>query len=115
DFHSDQNQLFLPFRDDRGKIVISSTEVLVHLDERHRILDISKPVYLGHEKLGGIRLGFDLRPILGEIRAVSLRAMGLASAIFVVGLAILFVITVRMTSPIEKLIVAAKRIEEGDL
>jgi signal transduction histidine kinase len=115
DFHPDQSRLFLPFTDARGKVVTSSGEVLVYIDERSKILDISKPVYLGHDKLGGIRLGFDLHPILGEIRAVTLRAVGVASAIFIVGLTILFIITKRMTSPIENLTQAARRIEDGDL
>jgi signal transduction histidine kinase len=115
DFHPDQSRLFTPFSDERGKIVTSSNRILIHLDEQSKILDISKPVYLGHEKLGGIRLGFDLRPISDEIKTVTLKAVAFASAIFVVGLGILFVVTTRMTSPIEKLIVAAKRIEEGDL
>jgi signal transduction histidine kinase len=115
DFHPDQSRLFMPFDDKRGKIVTGSSEILVYLDERSKILDISKPVYLGHDKLGGIRLGFDLKPMHDEIRFVTLKSVGLASAIFVVGLGILFVITIRMTSPIEKLIVAAKQIEEGDL
>lgn len=115
DFHPDQSRLFMPFNDKRGEIVTGSSEVLVYLDDRSKILDISKPVYLGHDKLGGIRLGFDLKPMHDEIRFVTLKAVGLASAIFVVGLGILFVITMRMTSPIEKLIVAAKQIEAGDL
>jgi len=41
--------------------------------------------------------------------------VGIASAIFIFGLFIIFVITTRMTRPIEKLTVAAKRIEGGDL
>src|SRR3954467_10193601 len=103
DFHEDQSQLFSTFTDDWGKVIVTSTDVQVHIDERRKLLDISKPVSLGHQKLGGIRLGFDLKPILDEIRSVTLRAVGVASAIFVVGLGILFVITERMTGPIEKL------------
>ena len=115
DYHEDQSQLFSFFGDPLGKAAVAASEITVHMDERQKILDICKPVFLGHQKLGGIRLGFDLKPILLEIRTVTLKAVALASVLFVIGLGILFVITTRMTSPIEKLIVATKRIEEGDL
>jgi signal transduction histidine kinase len=90
DYHEDQRLLFSHFSDELGrKIVKSNAPTLVSIDQKKNILDISKPVYLGHDKLGGIRLGFDLKPIHDE--------MAIA------------------TQPLEKLTVAAKRIEEGDL
>ncbi|MGH8545732.1 MAG: ATP-binding protein [Gammaproteobacteria bacterium] len=115
DFHEDQSQLFSTFTDELGQRVIKSKATLVNIDDKKGILDISKPVYLGHEKLGGIRLGFDLNPITKEIRKVTLRAVGISTAIFLVGLVIIFVITMRMIRPLERLTLAAKRIEEGDL
>jgi len=116
DYHADQRELFSTFTDDLGKRIIkSNAATLVNTDYDKLILDISKPVYLGHEKLGGIRLGLDLQPVLDEISIVTLNAVGIASAIFIFGLFIIFVITTRMTRPIEKLTVAAKRIEGGDL
>jgi signal transduction histidine kinase len=115
DFHEDQSQLFSTFTDDPGRRIIQSNDILVQIDQKEKILDISKPVYLGHQKLGGIRVGFDLKPILEEIRTVTLTAVGVSSAIFIVGLMIIFVIIKRMTQPIEKLTLAARHIEEGDL
>jgi signal transduction histidine kinase len=116
DYHEDQRLLFSHFSDELGrKIVKSNAPTLVSIDQKKNILDISKPVYLGHDKLGGIRLGFDLKPIHDEIAIATFRAVAVSTAIFVIGLALIFVITVRMTQPLEKLTVAAKRIEEGDL
>src|SRR3990170_4420018 len=115
DYHEDQRQLFSTFTDELGKRIIKSNETVVDTEEKNGILDISKPVKLGHEKLGGIRLGFDLKPIEQEIEKATYGAVAVASIIFVVGLVIIFGITLRMARPIEKLTVAAKRIEEGDL
>jgi signal transduction histidine kinase len=115
DYHDDQRQLFSTFTDELGKRIIRSNETVVDTEERKGILDISKPVKLGHEKLGGIRLGFDLKPIEQEIEEATYRAVAVASTIFVVGLVVLFGITMRMTKPIERLTVAAKRIETGEL
>jgi signal transduction histidine kinase len=115
DYHEDQRQLFATFTDELGKRIIKSKETLVVVDQGKGILDISKPVKLGHEKLGGIRLGFDLKPIEQEIEEATYRAVAVASTIFVIGLVVLFGITMRMTKPIERLTVAAKRIEEGEL
>ena len=114
DFHEDQNQLFSTFTDELGQKILKSNATLVNIVDE-RILDISKTVNLGHQKLGGIRLGFDLNPIMEEIRNVTLTSVAAASAIFVIGLIIIFVITMRMTKPIERLTLAAKRIEGGDL
>ena len=63
DFNEDQHLLFSTFTDELGKRIIKSNKTLVVIEESRGILDISKPVVLGHEKLGGIRLGFDLKPI----------------------------------------------------
>src|SRR5919108_2780581 len=115
DFHQDQKQLFSTFTDELGQRIINSKAILVNIDYKRGILDISKPVNLGHERLGGIRLGFDLKPINEEMATVTFRAVGVSSAIFVIGLLVIFVITFRMIKPIERLTVAAKRIEEGDL
>src|SRR3990170_5870996 len=115
DYHEDQRQLFSTFTDELGKRIIKSNETVVDTEEKNGILDISKPVKLGHEKLGGIRLGFDLKPIEQEIQKATYGAVAVASIIFVVGLVIIFGITLSMARPIEKLTVAAKRIEEGDL
>lgn len=115
DYHEDQHELFTTFTDELGTRVITSDTTLVEVDESKGILDISKPVKLGHEKLGGIRLGFDLKPIQEETDEVTYKAVALASIIFVAGLVILFGITTRMAKPIERLTVAAKRLEAGDL
>ena len=115
DFNEDQHLLFSTFTDELGKRIIKSNETVVDTEERKGSLDISKPVKLGHEKLGGIRLGFDLKPIEQEIEEATYRAVAVASTIFVIGLVVLFGITIKMTKPIERLTVAAKRIETGEL
>jgi signal transduction histidine kinase len=115
DFHEDQRYLFSTFTDELGKQIIASDSIRLNIDYKKQILDISKPVNLGHQKLGGIRLGFDLSPVMEEISNVTLTSVVIASSIFVIGLVVIFGITVRMTKPIESLTLAAKRIEAGDL
>ena len=115
DYHEDQSQLFSTFTDELGKKITKSNKTLVNVDYERNTLDISKPVVLGHEKLGGVWLGFDLNPIIDEIEDVTRTAVLIAVAIFVVGLIVIFIITTRMTKPIERLTVAAKHIEDGEL
>jgi len=115
DYNEDQHQLLSTFTDELGQKIVNSTTTLVDIDSKKQILDISKPVNLGHERLGGIRLGFDLEPVIQDIQEATFKAVGISSAIFLVGLGIIFMITLRMTKPIETLTIAAKRIEQGDL
>ncbi len=112
DYHEDKRQFLATLPNTR---VIRSDEIFVEIDHKKGILEISKPVVLGHERLGGIRLGFNLNPILDEIRNATLRALGISAGIFFIGSLIIFSIVKRMTKPIESLIVATKHIEEGDL
>jgi signal transduction histidine kinase len=115
DFHEDRRLLFSTFNDELGRRIINSNETLVDINDHKGILDVSKPVVLNHEKLGGIRLGLNLNPMFDEMRTVTIRAVVISAAIFLVGLLIIFGITMRFTQPIERLTIAAKRIEEGNL
>lgn len=115
DHNVDQHRLFTTFSDALGQKIVVANATLVSFDYDEQILHIAKPITLGHQKLGGIRLGFDLKPTMREMRAVTFRAVAISSAIFLIGLLIIFIITRRMTNPLEKLTLAAKRIEEGDL
>jgi signal transduction histidine kinase len=115
DFHEDRSRLFSTFNDALGKEILKSNETLVDIDDQRDILDVSKPVTLNREKLGGIRLGLTLKPVFAEMHRVAVRAVVIATAIFLVGLVIIFVITLRFVKPIESLIVATKHIQEGDL
>ena len=115
DFHEDRRLLFAILTDELSQRIIKSDEILVDIDYKKGILDISKPVILGHEKLGGIRLGFNLNPMFDEMKQVAVKALLISAGIFLLGLLVIFGITSRMTSPIERLTVAAKRIEQGDL
>ena len=115
DFHEDRRLLFAILTDELSQRIIKSDEILVDIDYKKGILDISKPVILGHEKLGGIRLGFNLIPIFNEMKAATFRALGISTGIFLIGLLVIFGIASKVTSPIRQLTVAAKRIEQGDL
>ena len=115
DFHEDRRRLFSTFTDPWGRKIIQSTDTLVHIDDPNGILDVSKPVNLNRERLGGIRLGLNLNPMFAEIRRLTIRAVVISTAIFLVGLLVIFVITLRFVKPIDSLIVATKHIEEGDL
>lgn len=115
DFHDDRRQLFLIPTDELSRRILRSGETLVNTDYKKGILDISKPVILGHEKLGGIRLGFNLNPMFDEMKQVTVKALVISAGIFLLGLLVIFGIASRMTSPIEQLTVAARHIEQGDL
>ena len=82
DYHEDQRELFSSFIDELGPKIIRSEKTVININLQKQILDISKPVYLGHEKLGGIRLGFDLKPIIAEINEATLRSLTISSALF---------------------------------
>ena len=115
DYHEDKRLFLATFPDELSQRIIRSGETLVDIDYKKGILDISKPVILGHEKLGGIRLGFNLNPMLDEMKLVTIKGLGISTAIFLLGILIIFGIAQRMTRPIEQLTEGAKRIEEGDL
>ncbi|MBI2347088.1 MAG: HAMP domain-containing protein [Deltaproteobacteria bacterium] len=115
DFHDDRRQLFLIPTDELSRGILRSGETLVNTDYKKGSLDISKPVILGHEKLGQIRLGFDLNPMFNEMRQVTVKALLISAGIFLLGLLVIFGIASKMTSPIEQLTLAAKHIEQGDL
>ena len=67
DCHVDQRELFSSCTDEPAKRIVKSNEILVNISDEEAISNISKPVDLGNERLGGIRLGFTLNPILGDI------------------------------------------------
>ncbi len=115
DYHEDKELFLATFPDELSQRIVKSDEILVDTDYKKGILDISKPVVLGHEKLGGIRLGFNLKPLFDEMKAATFRALGISAGIFLIGLLIIFGIAMRMTKPIEQLTQAAKHIEQGDL
>jgi len=115
DYHED-NRLFLATpADDLGQRVIKSDKTLLDVDYKKEILDISKPVILGHQRMGAIRLGFNLNPMLSEMRSLTIKSLVISTAIFLLGATIIFGIAMRMVKPIEQLTAAAKRIEDGDL
>ena len=115
DYHEDRRLFLATFPDKLSQRIIKSDEIIVDIDYQKGILDISKPVILGHEKLGGIRLGFNLNPMFNEMKQVTVKALLIAAGIFLLGLLVIFGIASRMTSPIEQLTVAARHIEAGDL
>ncbi len=115
DFHDDNRLYLATLRDELSQRVIKADQTLIDIDYEKEILGISKPVILGHQKLGGIRLGFNLNPMLSEMRSLTIKSISISTAIFFVGAAIIFGIAMRMVRPIEQLTIAAKRIEEGDL
>ncbi len=115
DYHED-NRLYLATPADAlGQRVIKSDEIFLDVDYNEGILDISKPLILGHQRLGVIRLGFNLKPMLHEMRSLTTKSLVISTAIFLLGATIIFGITMRMVKPIEQLTAAAKRIEEGNL
>jgi len=115
DYHEDKQLFLATFPDKLSQRIVKSDEILVDIDYKKGILDISKPVILGHEKLGGIRLGFNLNPMFDAMKQVTVKALLIAAGIFLLGLLVIFGIVSRITSPIEQLTLAAKHIEQGDL
>ncbi|OGQ21339.1 MAG: hypothetical protein A3C54_04880 [Deltaproteobacteria bacterium RIFCSPHIGHO2_02_FULL_60_17] len=115
DYHYDRRLYLAKLPDELSQRIVESNEILVDVDHKKGILHISKPVVLGHQKLGGIRLGLDLNPIFREIRVITLKTLGISATIFVLGLLAILAIAERITGPIARLTEGAKRIEQGDL
>ncbi len=115
DYHEDNRLYLATLPDELSQRIVKSDKILLDIDYNKEILNISKPVILGHQKLGGIRLGFNLKPMLTEMRSLTIRSLVISTVIFLLGAAIIFGIAMRMVQPIERLTVAAKRIEAGDL
>ena len=55
DYHDDNRQYLATLPDDLSVRIAKSNEILLDVDYKKEILDISKPVILGHQKLGGMR------------------------------------------------------------
>src|SRR5919198_3996071 len=108
DYHEDNRLYLATVADDLSQRILKSDKILLDIDYKKEILDISKPVILGHQKLGVIRLGFNLNPVLSEMRSLTIQTLALSTGIFLFGAAIIFGIAMRMTKPIEELTVAAK-------
>jgi signal transduction histidine kinase len=115
DYHDDNRLYLATLNDELSQRIMKSDKTLLDIDYKKEILDVSKPVVLGHQKLGVIRLGFNLSPMLREMRSLTITSLAISTAIFLLGATIIFSIAKRMVAPIEKLTAAAKRIEDGDL
>lgn len=100
------------FPDEVSRRAVASTTPLAQ--NGPGILDVSEPIYLGEKKIGGVRLGFSLNSAEHEIvrtrnenavLGLIFLAIGAASTLFLVG---------RVTTPLERLIIAITQIAHGN-
>jgi signal transduction histidine kinase len=115
DYHEDNRLYLATLNDELSRKIIKSETTLLEIDSEKELLHISKPVSLGHQKLGVIRLGFNLNHLFNEMRSLTIKSVAISTGIFLLGAMIIFGIATRMVKPIEQLTMAAKRIEDGDL
>jgi serine phosphatase RsbU (regulator of sigma subunit) len=98
---------------EEGEKVFAAEEVVV--DIKGEILDVYKAMKLGQDRIGGIRLGYNLSPILADMKKLMIKDLLIAFSVLAAGFALIFLFTDRIIGPIERLTVAAKRVEQGDL
>jgi diguanylate cyclase (GGDEF)-like protein len=108
--------------------IIEARELAVH--RVGDVLDVSAPILLGDERLGGVRIGYTLDSVerhaadanallsgrLGEVsRRYLLGSLGLLGLAIALGVAISLIMQRILIRPIRRLAVAAREIEAGNL
>ncbi|MBI4278641.1 MAG: EAL domain-containing protein [Armatimonadetes bacterium] len=92
---------------------VAATDQLMQFGPR--ALDVTQPVYLHDRKLGGIRVGFTLAKMHGEIRATRNRSIAVGAA-FVLGGILLAAFLVRaVTRPLARLMEGTEAVSRGEL
>ena len=107
-----------PFRDKILDNVISKRGAITEtVSSQHKadILDITRSIYLSDKMLGGVRVGFTLKRIKGEIINVRNRNIYLGAIFVLIGICFTFILARAITKPIYNLQKGIEKIGEGDL
>ncbi len=115
------------FTDPVAQKAVSAPRLLVQIE--NSVMDVSMPIFIGQQRLGGLRLGFSLDDIYKEInqRVAALKLLGveklqismliiaLFTGLFVVtGIILAYMLAKNMSKPIQELAEHARGIGEGD-
>ena len=79
------------------------------------VLDATRPIYRGREKMGGIRIGFSLERMRREVRAVRNRNILLGGFFLLIGVVLTSLLVRKVTHPLSKLIEATELVSKGNL
>jgi len=100
-------------QDPISKRAVGADSTLLQFEQD--ILDITEPVYLGSERIGGVRIGFSLKKMNDEIITVRNRNILYGMGFTLLGIFFTSVLARTITKPIANLIEGTKRISEGEL
>lgn len=81
---------------------------------RDGALEVSAPVTVGRQVLGGVRFGFDTSRLNAEIRGIVVQHIWQGLLILAIGVGLSFLVAQRLVRPLSRLAEAAKRIGEGE-
>ena len=117
-----------PMEDPLGRRL--TTELAPHTEQVGEVLDISHPITLGDQRLGGLRVGYSLAAVRGDEttamagldaridalgRRMNIAIVLLGAALLAAGLVTVAWVNRRVIVPIRALSAAAGRIEAGEL
>lgn len=116
-----------PMEDPLAPSAVAATEQLTQFSDD--IMDVTSPIMIGAQRIGGVRIGFDLQ----SSRAVQVEALGdlrtrlaevgrrqlwwialLSSALLVFSVVLLWLVQRWLVEPIRELAGSARQIESGD-
>ncbi len=115
-----------PMSDALARTVVAERALTSH--RRGNLLDVSAPISVGDDRLGGVRIGYslaamnrsedqalaELRTQFGKVNQKSLTWLLLSAALALLALAAAATLQSRLVRPIKLLVDAAQRIEAGD-
>ncbi len=105
------------FRDDILDDTFSQNAIKAHsqlIQKNNDVLDITVPIFLGDEKLGGIRVGLTFEHIKEELVVVQKENIKLGLIVILVGILFALLFSRMINRPISKLVEGTKKIAEGN-
>lgn len=79
------------------------------------VLDVTEPVIVGDNYYGGVRVGYSLERIGGEISFLRNISISIGAFFTLLGVLLSYSLTVRITDPLARLTRATEQISQGDL
>ncbi len=97
--------------DRSGKTCAAANAALMQYDAS--ALNITKPIYLGRKRIGGVRIGLSTTQVEKETAALRSRNIGIGGGFVLLGICVTLLLTRTVVRPIRELTHAAKAIAEG--
>jgi PAS domain S-box-containing protein len=78
------------------------------------VLDVTEPVIAGDTYYGGLRIGYSLSRIQGEIKFIRSLSIGIGAFFVLLGMLLCYALIVRITDPLAQLTDATEEISRGE-